>query len=737
MGNHSIEKVNPCVSVVIPCFNYGHFLIDAINSALNSTFEDIEIIVVDDGSTDPLTVQILDNLNTPRTRAIRQPNKKLPGARNTGFREARGKYILPLDADDLIHPTLIEKAVWVLENRHDVGFVSFWLELFGNENLTWAPIPFNFHTLLHANHVTVTSLVRKSAWEQVGGYNEHMTLGYEDWDFWIKLGGAGWLGHQIAEPLFFYRKHGASMITAAQKRHDQIVAQIRRNHRQLFSRRSMHRTKLVWQDGLHPDEVRKLPLIRAKRLARRTLKHLVPETGRPAMLSKLRALRQLARDARQWLKRTHRAPGDGNAAIPSRQGMARLKPSRPPSPRLSFLEHGVQPRRGHAPHMTLLVPDLEPGDAARVRLDLVRFLKKSGREVTVVALGGRGEGTWRALQSMTTDVFCLPQYGLERRQFAATIARIIESRGSDLIIVADTSEGADLVPAIAARFPGLPIIGWTLGNRLDQDESPLECLARQAENLRLIVTGSSREADTLIRTFNVDADKTRIVPIGVPGDEAWSGRNRPAEASLHIGYVGDLTRDDGVLRFLRIAARLSDADPDSRYRFHIEGQGSLKNTVIAFISEHGLEDRLMIYEPAVAGPGILSRLDLLVAPVKRALAARTVLAAFANGTPVLASRSAGWPDEFKTHETLALEDIYDETAFVRRAEQLLTSPATARHIRENAYRYYLERHTEKLFEQSVAEVIAGLDSKVAPSTCHDLSWRISSAHHPSGIERQP
>lgn len=240
----------PLVSVVIPCYNYGAYVEDAVRSCLRSTWQDLEILVIDDGSTDPETQRVLDGLNYPKTRVIHQENRGLPAARNRGIREAVGRYVLPLDADDTIHPTLIEKALLLLEANPGLGFASFWLRHFGDEDWVWMPPPFNFGTLLDDNIVTVASLFPKAAWEEVGGYNEAMRQGYEDWDFWITLAKRGWIGRQIPEPLFNYRRHGHTMVHEAHKKRDALVAKLRANHPGLYGASPLVSLRRRWQPRL-------------------------------------------------------------------------------------------------------------------------------------------------------------------------------------------------------------------------------------------------------------------------------------------------------------------------------------------------------------------------------------------------------------------------------------------------------------------------------------------------------
>lgn len=202
---------SPRISVLMPCFNHGAFIAEAIQSVLDQTISDTEIIVVDDGSTDAATVAVLQQLTAPRTRVLRTENRGLPGARNYAARHAGGAFFCALDADDRLAPAWFERALDVLERQPDVAFVSHWLETFGDEAWTWAPTSCELPALLARNTVNGAALVRRTAFEAVGGYDESMRHGCEDWDFWLRLVEGGFHGAIVPEVLFFYRRSATSM----------------------------------------------------------------------------------------------------------------------------------------------------------------------------------------------------------------------------------------------------------------------------------------------------------------------------------------------------------------------------------------------------------------------------------------------------------------------------------------------------------------------------------------------
>lgn len=234
------------VSIIIPCYNYGEFVEEAIDSCLASSYENLEIIVINDGSTDIYTNDLLRKLNKPKTKVIHQQNLGLSAARNNGIKVSKGKYIMVLDADDTIDPTLIEKACTILDENSNVGFVHFWLKHFGDDEKTWTPPPFNFYRLLFKNHITYNSIFRRIAWEKAGGFNETMREGYEDWDFWISVANKGFKGHLIPEYLLNYRRHGHTMLHRSREIHDKLVTQIRNNHPHLYKEEYLDKLKAEW-----------------------------------------------------------------------------------------------------------------------------------------------------------------------------------------------------------------------------------------------------------------------------------------------------------------------------------------------------------------------------------------------------------------------------------------------------------------------------------------------------------
>ena len=153
----------PRVSVIIPCYNLGEFLDEAVQSVLAQTCQDFEILVVDDGSTEPATQDLLADYRRPKTQVIRAAHDGLAAARNLGVARATGEFICALDADDRLEPTYLSKAVARLDADPSVTFVSSWLRTFGDEHWDWTPERCDLPTLLWEDTVLTAALVRRDA----------------------------------------------------------------------------------------------------------------------------------------------------------------------------------------------------------------------------------------------------------------------------------------------------------------------------------------------------------------------------------------------------------------------------------------------------------------------------------------------------------------------------------------------------------------------------------------------
>ena len=232
--------MNVLVSIIVPCFNQAHFLKESLKSVLDQTYEHWECIIVNDGSPDN-TAEIakLWTEKDNRFKYLYKDNGGLSSARNAGIKIAKGEFILPLDADDIIHETYLTKLLPYIIKDDSLAIVSCYSKFFDKrlENVVYElkPQGNTYPYLLYVNQLIATSLFRKKCWEQVGGYDEGMKNGFEDWDFWISITKQGWKYKILEEFLFFYRKSKKSMLVDTISNHFETNKEyIFKKHKEIY-----------------------------------------------------------------------------------------------------------------------------------------------------------------------------------------------------------------------------------------------------------------------------------------------------------------------------------------------------------------------------------------------------------------------------------------------------------------------------------------------------------------------
>ena len=207
------RKKQSRVSIIMPCYNDGAYIKEAIESIKRQTWRNIELVIIDDGSDDPETLAILRTIDFPDVVMLAGEHRGPSAARNLGIQKASGQYILPVDSDDVIEDTYVEKAARILDMQPEVGIVYCHADLFGEKTGTWTLPDYSLRTFLIDNCIFVTSMFRKRHWEQVGGFCEDFVAGMEDYDFWLSLLGLGCEVVQLEETLFHYRIKASSRST--------------------------------------------------------------------------------------------------------------------------------------------------------------------------------------------------------------------------------------------------------------------------------------------------------------------------------------------------------------------------------------------------------------------------------------------------------------------------------------------------------------------------------------------
>lgn len=226
------------VSIIIPCYNHGEYIEETVSSILNSTYKNIEIVIVNDGSTDEYTNQILSNLpkKYDKIKVITTENQGTAGACKVAAENSTGDYILPVGSDDKINPTYIEKAVNILNTKPNVGLVYCNAEYFGAKTGPWVLPEFSIEQIKKGNCIFCTALFRKSDYDKTEGYHLDMR-NWEDYDLWLSLLELGIDVYKIPEVLFYYRITGISKTDKVKEdpeRGKRLMAQIYNHHKKFF-----------------------------------------------------------------------------------------------------------------------------------------------------------------------------------------------------------------------------------------------------------------------------------------------------------------------------------------------------------------------------------------------------------------------------------------------------------------------------------------------------------------------
>lgn len=222
--------MKPLVSVIVPLYNASAYIVEALESVLASTYRPLEVVVMNDGSTDDsLSVAQAFAKEHKEVRVLSQVNAGVSAARNHAIREAKGEYILPVDADDKISSSFIAHAVEAM--REGVRVVSCRAEFFGARTGEWKLPPFSHALLARKNMIPISSLFRKADWQQAGGFCEE-EIYREDWSFWISLMELGGTYVKLDEIGLYYRVLPVSRRKKAKAQKRVIVDAINRLHPQ-------------------------------------------------------------------------------------------------------------------------------------------------------------------------------------------------------------------------------------------------------------------------------------------------------------------------------------------------------------------------------------------------------------------------------------------------------------------------------------------------------------------------
>ena len=235
------------ISIVVPCFNSGKTLERTIESIKNQTWLEKEIILVNDGSNDKNTLEVLkDYKNDSLIKVVDQKNKGLSSARNTGVIHARGNYLFFLDSDDWINSNALEEFFIFLQNNKSSSYVFSDSILEGNNKGIRKKV-FNLFEQMFINQIPYSIFIPKKIFIDNGFYDENMLLGYEDWEFNVRLAANKYYGKRLSKPVFhYYVSNSGMLISKSIKNHIDIWKYIKYKNREFYKIKNIAHVFYRW-----------------------------------------------------------------------------------------------------------------------------------------------------------------------------------------------------------------------------------------------------------------------------------------------------------------------------------------------------------------------------------------------------------------------------------------------------------------------------------------------------------
>jgi len=252
----------PLVSIVIVNHNYGRYIGEAIESALQQSYPRIEVLVVDDGSTDD-SREVIARYPVP---LVMQRRAGVCAARNRGARDTSGDLLMFLDADDVLEPLYVERCREALSQLPaTVAYAYTQMRLFGDENGIFESGPFSRRRAREGNLVHASALMRREAFDLAGGYDPRFALGHEDHELWVRMLDRGLTGVFVAEPLLRYRRHSGARNILSDLQLEELDWRVRLMYPRLYWRVYLRRPirALKWRARLKPTLARPLAAGRA------------------------------------------------------------------------------------------------------------------------------------------------------------------------------------------------------------------------------------------------------------------------------------------------------------------------------------------------------------------------------------------------------------------------------------------------------------------------------------------
>jgi glycosyltransferase involved in cell wall biosynthesis/GT2 family glycosyltransferase len=697
------------VSIVIPAYNPASYLLEAIASARAQTHPRTEIILVNDGSDQRESLAILEQASRLVSAYIEQPNRGLGAARNTGFRAAHGERVVPLDADDLIQPGYVSDCLTAMSA--DAAYVYTDYLVFGNHNYRQDIPDYNFYQLLDRNFLTYAALIKKAAWEEANGYDESMRLGYEDWEFWLRLGSLGLFGKHVRKPLFQYRKQGASMYDNARAHHPEIVAYIQGRHPELYQYEKRAGIKARWSPAVsimadEPPTDQTIEDIQLIAPGEAPLAPVVLDATNGPLDPEAAELAALA----SWggRNRTFAAPPGRNTLHrhllnaellsarswtrhPARS-LSRLIPLRlkehinhqagRPIFDLSFylqfqtnslvfgdamvepLIYYPKPAQGKK-RVALLTPHLGPGGAESVLYDIASTFCSDRFETLLLATQSRDDSWLAKWRERVDHVYDLAK-AVPSEKMTAALCSIITNWRCDTVVIQNSLYGYAAIPHLKKMQPECRIIDVI--HSLDNFWDLVAATADVASEIDVRVAMSEalhhRLGNALLVRNGVDLERFQPAPLS-------------SNSTKNILFAARLDPVKRPLLVPDIAKALLTLRPQRDFRFVIAGDGPEKERFTRRVSKLGLDAEFDFRGQVNDLAPLYAASDIVLLPSRSEGVPLVILEALACARPVVASKAGSIPEAVDSSCGILIEQFdtaHAAAEFARAIHSLLDQP---------------------------------------------------------------
>jgi glycosyltransferase involved in cell wall biosynthesis len=671
------------VSIVIPAYNPTSYLLEAIASASAQTHPNVEIVLVNDGTDKPESLAVLEQASRLVNAYVEQPNRGLGAARNAGFRVTHGEYVVPLDADDLLEAAYVAQCLTALRDSN-AAFAYTDFQVFGTEAYQERAGEYNLYRLLDRNYLTYAALIRKHDWENSGGYDETLKcFGYEDWEFWLRLGARHRFGRYVPKSLFRYRKHGTSLYDSARARHQDFAAYIRSLHPELYEYENRARVKARWSPAA--SIISREPVINQTILdiqivapGEETLAPVVADVTDPhaAELSALAnwsggaARKPSPAAARGSIHRhllnaellsvdswIHHPARSFSRLIPLRVKERVNKTAGRPVFDLAFylqfqpnsvllgdvliepLVYYPKPAQGRK-RVALVTPHLGPGGAESVLYDIASALRSKRFETLLFATQSRDDGwlaKWRECVEHTYDLVRV----VPPERMLAALCSMISNWRCDYLVVQNSLYGYAALPHIKKLLPEIKIVDVI--HAVDEAWDQVGSTAGVAVYIDLRVAMSESVRNRLL-AMGVPAEKILLVRNGVD-----LGRFSPAvplssNSTKNILFAARLDPVKRPLLVAEIAKHLSKLRPRRDFRFIVAGDGPEKERFERRVRKLGLEAAFDFRGHVADLTPLYAAADVVILPSRSEGVPLVVLEALASARCVVASNAGSIPE---------------------------------------------------------------------------------------------